>query len=41
VRVKLRELDQEERDQVVMYSVINPSEEGFQPASDAVVTATK
>src|SRR6476619_1013314 len=27
VRVKLRELDQEELDQVVMYSVINPSEE--------------
>ena len=41
VRVKLRELDQEERDQVVMYSVINPSEEGFQPSSDAVATATK
>jgi aspartate carbamoyltransferase catalytic subunit len=35
VRVKLRELDADERDQVVIYSIVNSSEEGRKPARGA------
>lgn len=41
VRVKLREVDQEERDQVIMYSIINPREEGFRPSDTGAMAATK
>jgi pyrimidine operon attenuation protein / uracil phosphoribosyltransferase len=41
VRVKLREVDQEERDQVIIYSIINPREEGFRPSDSGAIAATK
>ena len=41
VRVKLREVDQEERDQAVVYSIINPSEEGFRPSGPGALPAAK
>ena len=41
VRVKLRELDADERDQVVIYSIVNASEEGRKPARGAEAAATK
>jgi aspartate carbamoyltransferase catalytic subunit len=39
VRVKLRELDAGERDQVVIYTVINPGEEARRPAREATLVA--
>lgn len=41
VRVKLREVDQEDRDQVVMYSIVNPSEGARQAANNTESTANK
>jgi pyrimidine operon attenuation protein/uracil phosphoribosyltransferase len=41
VRVKLRELDADERDQVVIYSIVNASEEGRKPARGAEAAAAK
>jgi pyrimidine operon attenuation protein/uracil phosphoribosyltransferase len=41
VRVKLREIDHEERDQAVMYSIVNPSEAALRPAGLATLPAGK
>ena len=41
VRVKLRELDAHEGDQVVIYSILNSSEEGCPPAPSAEAAARK
>ncbi|HUF41439.1 MAG TPA: aspartate carbamoyltransferase catalytic subunit [Verrucomicrobiae bacterium] len=41
VRVKLREMDAEERDQAVIYSMVKPVEEGRRPARKAETRASK